>query len=42
MEVHEYTVHLLASQKRLKDEYTDPDVVPKVNKADMAETMDAS
>ena len=39
MGVHEGTVHLLAGQKRLKDEYKDPDVLPTVNKADMARTM---
>ena len=38
---HEVTVHLLAGQKRLKDEYKDPDVLPKVNEADMAETMES-
>ena len=26
---------LLAGQKRLKDEYKDPDVLPKFNKSDM-------
>ena len=29
--VHEGTVHLLAGQKRLKDEYKDPNMLPKVN-----------
>ena len=36
MGVQEDTVHLLAGQKRLKDDYKDPDMLPKVNKADMA------
>ena len=34
-------MHLLAVQKRLKDEYEDTDVLPKVNKADMAEMMES-
>ena len=33
-------MHLLAAQKMLKNEYKDPDVLPKVNKADMAGTME--
>ena len=28
-------------KKRLKDEYKDPDMLPKVNKADMAGTMES-
>ena len=39
MRVHEDTVHLLAEQKRLKDEYKDPDLLSKVNKADIARTI---
>ena len=39
--VHEDTVHLLAGKKRLKDKYKDPDVLLKVNKADMAATMES-
>ena len=39
MRVQEDTVHLLEGQKRLKDEYKDPDVLPKINKADMARMM---
>ena len=38
--VHEDTVHLLAGQKRLKDEYKDPDVLPKINKSDMTGMME--
>ena len=41
MEVHEDAVHLLAGQKRLKDEYKDTDVLPKVNKVDMAGMMES-
>ena len=35
------TVCLLTGQKRLKNEYKDPDVLPKVNKADVIGTMEA-
>ena len=41
MEVQEDIVHLLAGQKRLEDKYKDPDVLPRVNKADMAGMMEA-
>ena len=34
-------VHLLADQKRLKDKYKDPNMLPKVIKVDMAGTMEA-
>ena len=34
-------MHLLAEQMRPKDEYKDPGVLPKVNKADMAGLMEA-
>ena len=34
-------MHQLAGYKKLKDEYKDPDVLPKVNKADMAGTMES-
>ena len=34
--MHKGTVHLLASQKNLEDEYKDPNVLPKINKSDMA------
>ena len=37
----ENTGHLLAGQKRLEDEYKDPDVLPKVNKADRAGTIES-
>ena len=40
MGVHDDTVHLLVGQKMLEDEYKDPDVLPKVDKADMAGTME--
>ena len=33
-------VHLLAGQKRLKEKYKDPDVLPKVNKANMVGTIE--
>ena len=33
-------MHLLAGQKRLKDVYKDPDVLPKVNKVDMEGMME--
>ena len=39
--VHEDTVCLLADQKRLKDDYKDPDVLPKINKSDIAGTIEA-
>ena len=39
--MHENTVHLLAGQKKLKDEYKDCDVLLKINKSDMAGTMEA-
>ena len=38
--MQEDTVHLLIRQKRLKGEYKDLDMLPKVNKADMAEAME--
>ena len=41
MGVHEDTIHLLAGQKKLKDEYKDPDMLPKINKSDMTGTMEA-
>ena len=41
MVVQEDTVHLLAGQKRIKDECKDPDVLPKVNKVDMTGTMES-
>ena len=41
MGMYEDRVHLLAGQLRLKDEYKEPDMLPKVDKADMAGTMEA-
>ena len=35
------TVHFLADQKKLKDEYKDPDVLSKINKSDMAGMMES-
>ena len=40
MGVSEDTVCLLAGQKRLKDECKDADVLPKVNRINMAEMME--
>ena len=34
-------MYLVASPKRLEDEYKDPDALPKVNKKDMAGTMES-
>ena len=39
--VCEYTVHLLAGQKRLEDKYKDQDVLPKVNKTYMTGMIEA-
>ena len=39
--MHEDTVHVLAGKKKLKDEYKDPDMLPKINNSDMAGTMEA-
>ena len=41
MGVHEDTVCLLAEQKKLNNEYKDPDVLPKINKSYMTGTMKA-
>ena len=41
MGVHVDTVHLLAGQKRLEDEYKDPDVPPKINESVIAGMMEA-
>ena len=41
LEVDEGTVHLLAGQKKLEDEYKDSNMLPKINKSDMAETMES-
>ena len=40
MGVQKDTEHLLAGLKRLEDKYKDPDVLPEVNKADMARMME--
>ena len=34
-------VHLLTGQKRLEDEYRDPDVLPRINKSDKAGMMES-
>ena len=39
--MHENTVHMLAGQKKLEDAYKDPDVLPNINKSDMAGMMEA-
>ena len=39
--MHEDTAHLLAGQKRLEDEYKDPDVLPRINEYSMAGTIEA-
>ena len=41
MGVSEDTGHLLVGQKRLEDDYKDPDILPKVNKTDMEGRMEA-
>ena len=33
------TVCLMTGQKKLKDEYEDPDMLPKINRSDIAGTM---
>ena len=40
MGVNKDTVHLMLEQKKIEDEYKDPDVLPKINKSDMAERME--
>ena len=39
--LHEGTVHLIAGQKKLEDEYKDPDMLPKTSKSNRAGTMKA-
>ena len=39
--VQEDKVCLLAGQKRLKDDHKDPDMLPQVNKVDMAGMIEA-
>ena len=41
MGVDEDTVCLIAGQKKLMDEYKDPDMLPKIIKSDMARMMEA-
>ena len=41
MEVNNDTLHLIAGQKKLKDEYKEPHMLPKIYKSDMAGTMEA-
>ena len=38
--MNEDTMCLMASQKKLKDKYKDPGVLEKINKSDMAGTME--
>ena len=35
------TLHLMTGQKKLKDEYKDPNVLTKINKSEMAGMMEA-
>ena len=39
--MHENTVCLLAGQKKLKDEYKDLNVLPKINKSDIEGMMES-
>ena len=39
--MHEDTVHLLAEWKKLKEEYKDPNVLPRINKSDKAGMTEA-
>ena len=39
--VNKNTVHLMMKQKKLKDECKDPNMLPKINKSDMAGMMEA-
>ena len=41
MGVNKGTVHLITGQKKLKDEYKDTKMLPKINKSDNAGTMEA-
>ena len=34
-------MHFLTGQKKLEEEHKDPDVLPKINKSDMAGTMES-
>ena len=39
MGVCEDTVHLIGGEKRLEDDYKDPNMLPKVNKTNLAEKI---
>ena len=39
--MQEDAVHAIAGQKKLQDEYKDSDVLPKINKSDVAGMMEA-
>ena len=39
--MNEKTVHQLAGHKKLEDEYVDPNMLPKINKSDIAGMMEA-
>ena len=41
MKVQKDTVYKVEGQKKVKDEYKDPEVLPKVNKVDMIGAMEA-
>ena len=41
MGVNKDTVCLVTGKKKLKDEYKDHNVLPEINKSDMAGTMEA-
>ena len=41
MEVQEDTLYLLAGQKKFKDEYKNPDMLPKIKKSYIAEMIEA-
>ena len=38
--MNEETVHILAGQKKLEYDYKDPNLLPKINKSDMAGMME--
>ena len=40
--VNEDTVHLMKGQKKLKDEYKDPNMLPKIKKSDMTGMMEGT
>ena len=39
--MNEDTLCLMTGQKKLNDKYKDPDILPMINKSDMAGTMEA-